>query len=144
MNLRAEGETEFVLIVKDTGMGIAEKNLPFIFDRFWQADTSSKRKYQGVGIGLALVKELVEIQGGKVVVESQEGKAPRLRFACLLPEGSCRCPAAEPEARTVDAEAPAAITSEEWLTNLYRRAELFPAMTPVQEALRPVETCEQR
>ena len=62
-----QGE-ELVLIVSDTGMGIAEKNLPFIFDRFWQADGSSKRKYQGVGIGLALVKELVEIQGGKVTV----------------------------------------------------------------------------
>src|SRR5262249_10659883 len=46
-----EGE-ELLLQVKDTGMGISEKNLPFVFDRFWQADGSSKRKYQGVGIGL--------------------------------------------------------------------------------------------
>lgn len=66
--------TELVLTVKDTGMGISEKHLPFVFDRFWQADGSAKRKYQGVGIGLALVKELAEIQDGKVSVESQEGR----------------------------------------------------------------------
>ena len=56
VELRAEkvGE-QFVLTVADTGMGISEQNLPYVFDRFWQADGSSKRKYQGVGIGLAAV-----------------------------------------------------------------------------------------
>ena len=81
VELRAEkrGE-ELVLIVADTGMGISEKNLPHVFDRFWQADGSSKRKYQGVGIGLALVKELVEIQGGKVDRrKARKARAPRSR-----------------------------------------------------------------
>jgi len=64
-------------------MGISEKNLPFVFDRFWQADGSSKRKYQGVGIGLSLVKELVEIQGGTVEVQSQENKGTT--FTVRLP-----------------------------------------------------------
>ena len=84
VELRAEkrGE-ELVLVVTDTGMGISEKNLPHVFDRFWQADGSSKRKYQGVGIGLALVKELVEIHGGRVGVESQEGKGTT--FTVKLP-----------------------------------------------------------
>ncbi|MBU6410854.1 MAG: hypothetical protein KGR98_10755, partial [Verrucomicrobia bacterium] len=41
---------EFVFIVSDTGIGIAEKDLPFVFDRFWQADSSSRRKHSGVGI----------------------------------------------------------------------------------------------
>src|SRR6185503_103675 len=75
VELRAEKQgEEFVLIVSDTGVGISEKNLPNVFTRFWQADDSSKRKFQGVGIGLALVKELAEIQNGSVSVQSKAGK----------------------------------------------------------------------
>jgi signal transduction histidine kinase len=66
--------TQLALIVRDTGMGISEQNLPYIFDRFWQADSASNRKYQGTGIGLALVKELAEAQGGTVEAESRLGK----------------------------------------------------------------------
>jgi signal transduction histidine kinase len=136
-----QGE-EFVLIVNDTGMGIAEKNLPFIFDRFWQADVSSKRKYQGVGIGLALVKELVEIQNGKVTVESQEGQGTT--FTVRLPYKKAEAMEKEPPAETGEKVPSAAatggtVTSEEWLANLYRRAELFPALTPLHEAIKPVE-----
>jgi signal transduction histidine kinase len=144
VELRAEkrGE-EMTLIVADTGMGISEKNLPHVFDRFWQADGSSKRKYQGVGIGLALVKELVEIHGGKVTVESQEGKGTT--FTVRLPYQAAG-PAQEPSPETTTQTTPGAepgggtVTSEEWVANLYRRAELFPALTPLQESLRPVET----
>jgi signal transduction histidine kinase len=144
VELRAEkrGE-EMTLIVTDTGMGISEKNLPHVFDRFWQADGSSKRKYQGVGIGLALVKELVEIHGGKVTVESQESKGTT--FTVRLPYQAAG-PAQEPSPETTTQTTPEAepdggtVTSEEWLANLYRRAELFPALTPLQESLRPVET----
>src|SRR6266567_8468318 len=77
-----QGE-ELVLSVKDTGMGISAKNLPHVFDRFWQADDSARRKYQGVGIGLALVNEFTEIQGGKVSVKSVEGKGTT--FTMRLP-----------------------------------------------------------
>src|SRR6266436_2523369 len=143
VELRAEKQgAEFVLTVSDTGMGISEKNLPYVFDRFWQADGSSKRKYQGVGIGLALVKELAEVQGGAVTVQSQEGKGTT--FTLRLPYQKAEPAAApQPESATEPATVEAAsgtVTSEEWLANLYRRAELFPAMTPLQETLRPVET----
>jgi signal transduction histidine kinase len=143
VELRAEKQgEEFVLMVEDTGMGISEKNLPHVFDRFWQADGSSKRKFQGVGIGLALVKELVEIQGGKVAVQSQAGKGTK--FTVRLPyEPAETTPNAEshPEMSPsqVSLQESGTVTSEEWLANLYRRAELFPALTPVQESLRPVE-----
>jgi signal transduction histidine kinase len=144
VEMRAEklGE-QLVLTVADTGMGISEKNLPHVFDRFWQADGSSKRKYQGVGIGLALVKELVEIQGGRVSVESQEGKGTTFRVA--LPYQKAEL-AQIPQPEVVPKPAPdgaassGTVTSEEWLANLYRRAELFPALTPVEASLRPVET----
>ncbi len=142
VELRAEKQAEqFVLTVADTGMGISEKNLPHVFDRFWQADGSSKRKYQGVGIGLALVKELVEIQGGEVTVQSQEGKGTT--FTVRLPYQKAE--GVQKPAEPIEPAAPATtedgrtVTSEEWLANLYRRAELFPALTPVQESLRPVE-----
>jgi signal transduction histidine kinase len=136
VELRAERQgEEFVLIVTDTGMGISEKQLPYVFDRFWQADGSSKRKYQGVGIGLALVKELVEIQGGKVTVESKEGHGAA--FTVRLPYQKVE--ASEPQAEAVASTTNGStINSEEWLANLYRRAELFPALAPVQPS-RPAE-----
>jgi signal transduction histidine kinase len=147
VELRAELRDErFVLQVADTGMGISEKNLPHVFDRFWQADGSSKRKFQGVGIGLALVKELVEIQGGSVKVESQEGQGTtftvNLPHRKPEPDAAGAAPGSEGGAVPADRNVPVAgtVTSEEWLANLYRRAELFPAMTPLQQSLRPVET----
>jgi signal transduction histidine kinase len=125
-------------------MGISEKNLPHVFDRFWQADGSSKRKYQGVGIGLALVKELVDIQGGQVMVQSEEGKGTTFTVRLPYQPAEPGLPAT-PQKPPAETEAPAevpggTVTSEEWLANLYRRAELFPAMTPLQLSLRPVET----
>ncbi len=133
VELKAERQGEhMVLIVADTGVGISEKNLPHVFDRFWQADSSSKRKFQGVGIGLALVKELIEIQGGTVEVRSAEGKGTT--FTVRLPYLSAAAkPAANGTAAATIAQ-PASASSEEWLSNLYRRAELFPALAPVERA----------
>lgn len=141
VSLRASKEGEhLVLLVADTGMGISEQHLPFIFDRFWQADASSNRKYQGVGIGLSLVKELTELQGGTVSVESHEGKGTT--FTVRIPCREAEAPADgtdHDENGSLSFSDGRTVTSEEWLSNLYRRAELFPALTPVQETLRPVE-----
>lgn len=57
--------------VQDTGMGIAEPELPYIFDRFRQVDAASTKKFQGVGLGLALARELIEEHQGKLTVRSQ-------------------------------------------------------------------------
>ncbi|CCH53049.1 histidine kinase [Fibrisoma limi BUZ 3] len=64
----------FVLRVADTGIGIPAQQLTHIFDRFYQVDSGSTRAYSGTGIGLALVKELTDWLGGRVTVESDEGK----------------------------------------------------------------------
>jgi signal transduction histidine kinase len=66
-------ESDLLLTVEDTGVGIPPDVLPRIFERFWQVDTSSTRKFQGAGIGLALVRSLTEAMGGGVKVESQLG-----------------------------------------------------------------------
>lgn len=128
---------EVVLKVADTGMGISEKNLANVFSRFWQADDSSRRKYQGVGIGLALVKELAEVQGGSVAVSSVEGKGTT--FTVRLPFEKAE-PKPQPELDDQPVAVPTGtVSSPEWLSNLHRRAEFFPAMTAVQDAVRPVE-----
>lgn len=64
---------EIVVRVADTGVGIQAKDLPFVFDRFRQADESSTRRRAGTGLGLALVKEFTEAHGGHVEASSKVG-----------------------------------------------------------------------
>lgn len=73
--------------VEDTGIGIPQEQLGRVFDRFAQVDASATRKHEGTGIGLALVKELVELHGGSVGVES-EGVGQGSRFRVVLPFGT--------------------------------------------------------
>ena len=69
-----------IIEISDTGIGISQEELPFIFDRFHQVDSSSTRKYQGSGIGLALVKELVERMYGEVTAESKPDAGTTMRI----------------------------------------------------------------
>ncbi|MBI3477617.1 MAG: response regulator [Acidobacteria bacterium] len=62
------------LSIADTGIGIAVAELPRVFERFHRVKDARSRTHEGTGIGLALVKELVSLHGGKVCVESEEGK----------------------------------------------------------------------
>lgn len=69
--------------VKDTGIGIPEEKLPYIFDRFYQVDDSVTRKGEGTGIGLTLAKELVKLMDGEITVKSKLGKGSE--FMISLP-----------------------------------------------------------
>jgi two-component system, sensor histidine kinase ChiS len=73
------------IIFKDSGIGIPAEKLPFIFDRFYQVDASSKRDYDGSGIGLALVKDLVDQHKGSIIAKSRPGKGTT--FSLRLPFG---------------------------------------------------------
>jgi signal transduction histidine kinase/ActR/RegA family two-component response regulator len=80
------------LIVSDDGQGIAPEFLPHVFDRFRQADSSVTRQHGGLGIGLAVVKELVELQGGTLKAESAgrgSGATFSIRFPCATGDVPC-------------------------------------------------------
>ncbi len=66
-------EHDCIIKIKDSGIGIAAERLPVIFDRFYQADQGSNRNFEGTGIGLALVKELVHVLRGRIEVKSELG-----------------------------------------------------------------------
>src|SRR5262249_30588386 len=80
------------IVVSDTGQGIAADVLPFIFDRFRQADSSSTRVHAGLGVGLALVKHLVELHGGSVAAQSP-GEGRGATFIVKLPLTIAEIPA---------------------------------------------------
>jgi PAS domain S-box-containing protein len=77
-------EDKALLIVSDTGQGIDPEFLPYVFDRFRQADGSSRRQHGGLGLGLAIVKHLVEMHGGAIYAYSA-GKGQGADFMITLP-----------------------------------------------------------
>ncbi|MEY2935773.1 MAG: hypothetical protein RL033_6522 [Pseudomonadota bacterium] len=83
LRLLSAGPDLFRLDVEDTGIGVAPENLGKLFVEFQQLDASAAKKYQGTGLGLALVKRIVEAQGGRVEVRSTPGQGST--FSAILP-----------------------------------------------------------
>lgn len=79
--------------VADTGPGLAPDQQESIFSRFTQADNSNTRKHEGTGLGLAICKELVELAGGEITLQSEVGKGATFRFTWPLPvvDGAPEC-----------------------------------------------------
>ncbi|MBA3540457.1 MAG: response regulator [Deltaproteobacteria bacterium] len=82
VNATAQGST-LVLTIEDTGVGIPDDQIPFIFDKFRQVDGSSRRRVGGTGLGLAIVKEVAQVLGGTVTATSTLGRGSK--FTVLLP-----------------------------------------------------------
>ena len=85
--------SDCILQVEDTGIGIAKEQIPYLFERFRQAEGSENRSYEGTGLGLALVKELVEVHGGTVTVDSIYESGTN--FTISLPSGSAHLNASQ-------------------------------------------------
>jgi signal transduction histidine kinase/CHASE1-domain containing sensor protein len=71
--------------VSDTGQGISQEFLPYVFDRFRQADSTTTRQHGGLGLGLAIARHLVEIHGGSIRAESNDGTGHGATFTIRLP-----------------------------------------------------------
>ncbi|RIK71921.1 hypothetical protein DCC62_21105 [candidate division KSB1 bacterium] len=90
-NFGKDGEVNLYFTVADTGIGIAVDKQNIIFDPFAQADGSPARKYSGIGLGLSIASQLVDLMGGRIWVNSAEGKGSvfhfTARFALQQPSG---------------------------------------------------------
>jgi adenylate cyclase len=92
VNISADPDgKQCILSVHDTGIGIREDQIPFLFDRFRQAEGSVNRSYEGSGLGLSLVKELVNLHGGNISVTSDYGYGTT--FMIAIPTGKKHLPA---------------------------------------------------
>jgi len=101
VNMYDKGEN-IIISIKDTGIGIPNDKLDIIFDRFRQVDRSLARNQEGSGIGLSIVKSLVELHGGKISVLSEYGKGTEFIIALpviVMPKENSKCEVFEAESQ---------------------------------------------
>ena len=119
-------DSQVEIVVRDTGLGITPDFLPYVFERFRQGEAGSRRRYGGLGLGLAIVRHLVELHGGTVTAESA-GENQGATFRVNLPvrparmEGAAAsAPAASARPRKETANASIASVSWSWTTSPMR------------------------
>jgi signal transduction histidine kinase len=88
VSIRREGENLIIVSVTDTGIGIPSDHLEEIFEPFHQLDGSTTRRYGGTGLGLSLVRQIIEAHGSMLEVQSIEGRGSTFKFPLLVVMGS--------------------------------------------------------
>jgi signal transduction histidine kinase len=88
VNVKREGENLIIVSVTDTGIGIPSTHLEEIFEPFHQLDGSTTRRYGGTGLGLSLVRQIIEAHGSMLDVQSVEGRGSTFKFPLLVAMGS--------------------------------------------------------
>lgn len=78
------------LAVEDTGIGIPEEDIPYLFERFYRVEKSRSREFGGTGLGLAIVKQLVELQNGTILVKSEVGKGTCFELTFPIVKGDAQ------------------------------------------------------
>ena len=85
-----QDRSDILISVQDTGIGIAKEDIPQTFARFWRSDVSRERVSGGLGVGLAITKEIVDRHNGTILVESELGKGTT--FTLRIPQRQSRKP----------------------------------------------------
>ncbi|MGD1940776.1 MAG: response regulator [Leptolyngbyaceae cyanobacterium] len=120
-------DEQCMLTVADTGQGIREDQLPYLFERFRQADGSANRRHEGTGLGLSLVQELVSLHHGQIAVESVYGKGTTFRV--VLPVGRQHLPDEQVVDHSIRAETSrATIELADILTPMDAQMNIQPAL----------------
>ncbi len=119
VDIRTAGESQqnIIIHVRDNGMGIAKLDLPHIFDRFYQVDASNTRRREGTGIGLALVKELVDLMNGTIQVVSEPGVGTKFSITLPITQNAPKQSAASMEDATAKLSQTLVIESSDYEIN---------------------------
>jgi CheY-like chemotaxis protein len=136
-------ETSIHCSVTDTGIGIPREEIPNLFKKFSQLDATSTRQYSGTGLGLAICKQLVEMMGGRIGIDSEAGKGSTFWFRINLPVAQSSRPTLidrtvfqKEEVLILDNNPVAGRVLKEWLTYWGLVAELTCSVEDAEELLR--------